>query len=114
MAKSTTDITKTLTLAPGDPGPTCSYSPYCSPKNLTVWREATYTMTETRVPPNHEVLSVRKWILQLVQRELTRSLGQAERALGYRLDLKINDQAAQLINKALKLRAGASRRRRKS
>ncbi len=108
------DITKTITLAPGDVGPTCSYSPYCSPRNLTAWRAATYTMTEVdlTIPPNTEIDLVRKWIEQLIQRELTSALPAAEKRLRRTLELKIDQGTAELLNTALKLRV--QQRKRKS
>lgn len=105
------DIVKTLTLAPGDPGPTCSYSPYCSPTNLTTWRKATYLMIEEElpIPPNTEIDLVQRWIVQLIQRELTWSLPVAEKRVRHELNIEIDDATAALINTALELRAQRQR-----
>jgi len=113
-----------LILPPGDAGPICSYSPYCSPRDgsrpMSEWRQATITMEEaplTGVPPNPERQWVQTWLLQLVRRELTTALEEAEQDpdYNYPLVIHVDDRAADLITRALELKGLAlkkgSRRR---
>ena len=97
-----------ITLAPGDPGPVCSYSPFCSPSDLDLaaWREATIELTETelRVPQNEERELIERWILQLVRRELTIALEKAEKELKQPLAIHVDDTAAEVISTALKIK----------
>ncbi len=113
-----------LILPPGDAGPICSYSPYCSPSDASrpiwKWRQATITMEETQltgVPPNPERQWVQTWLLQLVRRELTTALEEAQKDLNYNypLVIHVDDRAADLITKALELKglalkSGSTRR----
>ena len=100
-----------LTLPPGDPGPVCSYSPYCSPsdrdRNLALWRQARIHMTEENmedVTRDDESALINTWILQLVRRELTLDLARAEKKLCRRLEFNVGARAAEIISTALKFR----------
>ncbi len=128
MNGSENTFTKTvdIILAPGDSGPICSYSPYCSPSDsnctafeassapkqvtsrlISRWRHATITMVENplhKVPPNEERKWVETWLLQLVRCELTHFLTEAESRAKQQLAISISDPMADLIAEALKLR----------
>src|SRR3974377_395338 len=100
--KSTFGKTVEITLPPGDVGPICSYSPYCSPcdRGLGVWRKATLQMTAEKyedVSRDDEVELSNTWILQLIRRELTIDLEQAEKKLGRHLEIDIEGHAADII-----------------
>ncbi|SPE62494.1 hypothetical protein SBV1_850023 [Verrucomicrobia bacterium] len=123
MRKTKFSKTVELTFPPGEVGPICSYSPYCSPsdrkRNLGVWRKATITMEEedclAKLPQNQELELINTWILQMVRRELTCDLEAAEKELGRPLEICIGACAAEIIQTALALRvqppqAGTRRR----
>jgi len=107
MADGKTVKTVYITLPPGDSGPICSYSPFCSPgdQDLAFWRQATITLVETQlVPKNEDRELINTWILQLVRRELTVALQQAERELHRPLEIAVSDGAAEVIRRARELR----------
>jgi hypothetical protein len=100
-----------LTLPPGDPGPICSYSPYCSPsdgdRNLAAWRKQNISLSENIliVTEDEEAELINTWILQLIRRELTLALVKAEKKLKRELKIDVGSQAAEIISLALKFRA---------
>ena len=101
-----------VTLPPGDQGPICTYSPYCSPsdrsRNLALWRKAQIRMTEDdfeNLSRDDEVKLINTWILQLVRRELTLDLEKAERKLKRPLEIDLGAHAAEVIQVALQLRS---------
>jgi hypothetical protein len=100
-----------LTLPPGEVGPICSYSPYCSPddseRNLKVWRKAQIRMMEDNLEGlsrDQEAELINTWILQLVRRELTVYLASAEKRLKRPLEIELGVPAAEVISVALELR----------
>lgn len=107
MNESTSRLVKTvsLQLPPGDPGPICPYPPRCSPTDISRWRQATFTMTETAldVPRNQDRELIEQWIKQLIQRELTVHLEVAEKEAGP-LVIQVDDAAAEVIRLALQHR----------
>jgi hypothetical protein len=97
-----------ITLPPGDVGPICSYPPYCSDQDLSVWRLATISLTECPiVPENGDRELIQTWILQIVRRELTVHLQQAERELRRPLEITVDEETAEVISRALHLRIAA-------
>jgi hypothetical protein len=101
-----------LTLAPADVGPICSYSPYCSPsdsdRDLAAWRIARLIMTEENLEDlsrDEEADLINTWVLQLVRRELTVDLQKAEQKLKRPLEIELEVPAAEIISRALELRA---------
>jgi hypothetical protein len=100
-----------LTLPPGDVGPLCCYSPYCSPsqshQKLAAWRKAMIRVTEDNLEDlsrNDEVALINTWILQLVRRELGFDLVKAEKRLRRPLEIDLGAHAAEVISVALEIR----------
>ena len=63
------------------------------------------TEAELLVPQNDERELIQSWILQLVRRELTGALQEAEKTL-QPLTIHVDDAAAEVISLALKIKAG--------